>query len=392
MDKTPNSMRMHIGIFGCVNAGKSTLFNALVGQDVSIVSNLKGTTTDSVKKAFEIDKVGAVLFIDTAGIDDESSLGKQRVSKTMSEIDRINLAIMVLKNRNINKYELDLIDRFIDLKIPILFVINKTKDEEILDSLPDSLNKFSKNVVILDLLKDDVDEIYSQIYDISSLNFKEKKLFDGILSKDELAILITPIDRLAPKGRMILPQVQSLREILDLNCDIFVSQSCDINALLKKLTVKPSLVVADSKCILEVIKNSPKDLKITTFSILMARLKGDLEKFIDGANKLDNLKPNDKILIVEACSHQYIEGDIAKTKIPKLLEAYLGFKPNLSYAHKFSDLDEFDFIIHCGGCMINEKTMLNRQNIASSSQIPMTNFGILISKLQGVLDRVVEIF
>lgn len=191
---------------------------------------------------------------------------------------------------------------------------------------------------------------------------------------------------------MILPQVQSIRDILDLNSNIFISQSYDVTELLKKLTVKPSLVVVDSKCILEVIKNTPNDIKITTFSILMARLKGDLKMFVDGANKLDEIRPDDKILIVEACSHQYIEGDIARTKIPKLLEKYLGFKPNLDYSHKFTNVNEYALVVHCGGCMINQKAMVNRQNIANNNSVAMTNYGILISKIQGVLERVIEVF
>lgn len=384
VNKTPNSMRFTIGIFGCTNVGKSTLLNKLVKEDISITSPIEGTTTDSVKKAYEIDDVGAVLFIDTAGIDDDSDLGKERVKKAFLEINSIDLAIIVLKNRALNKYEIALIDKFKKECIQTLFVVNKFDDG--------IANLELKNTIVLNLLKDNTDEIFTQIKKIAYK--KNKELFDGILGKNEFVVLITPLDKAAPKGRMILPQVQALRDILDKGSNAYVSQNTNINELLLNFSKKPNLIVTDSQYIKEVVKNSPIDIKITTFSILMARLKGDLKQFVDGANALDKLKKSDKILIAEACSHRYVEGDIARVKIPKLLEKYLGFKPNLTYicGKEFNNIDSFSLIIHCGGCMLNDKTMFNRQKIAKDNNVAITNYGILISKIQGVLKRSIEIF
>ncbi|NLK67076.1 MAG: [FeFe] hydrogenase H-cluster maturation GTPase HydF [Campylobacteraceae bacterium] len=386
MNKTPNSLRFTIGIFGSTNAGKSTLLNALVGESVSITSSVKGTTTDSVKKAYELEGVGAVLFIDTAGLDDESELGKERVKKAVTEIDRVDLAIVVLKNEALNEQETTLVKKLKEKQIETLFVINKF-DESL-------VNLSLENSVSLNLLKDSVDEIYTHIKKIFDKKSEKREIFDGVLGENELVVLITPIDEAAPKGRMILPQTQALRDILDKKSHAFVSQNTNIDELLANFSKKPNLIVADSQYIQEVVKTSPKELKITTFSILMARLKGDLKGLVDGANMLDRLKENDKILIAEACSHRYVEGDIARTKIPKLLEKYLGFKPNLTYTcgKEFGDIDEFSLIIHCGGCMLNRKTMLNRQQTAKNKNIAITNYGVLISKTQGVLDRVIEIF
>lgn len=386
MNKTPNSLRYAIGIFGATNVGKSTLLNALVSQNISITSPIKGTTTDSVKKAYEINDVGAVLFIDTAGIDDESELGKERVKKAFGEISSVDLAIVVLKNKELSKCEISLIEKLKLSGIQTLFVINKFDEN--------SVNLGLKDAISLNLLKDSPDEIFAKIKKIAAKSARNHGLFDGILDKNELVLLITPLDKLAPKGRMILPQVQALRDILDKHSNAFFTQNTNISEVLANFSIKPNLAVADSQFIKEVVKNSPQELKITTFSILMARLKGDLKGFIEGANALDKLKKDDKILIAEACSHRYIEGDIARTKIPKMLEAYLGFKPNLSYVcgNEFKSINEFSLIIHCGGCMLNRNSLLNRQNLALNFGVPITNYGVLISKTQGVLDRVIEIF
>lgn len=384
MDKTPNSLRFTIGIFGAVNVGKSTLLNALVNENVAITSPISGTTTDSVKKAYEISGVGAVLFIDTAGIDDKSELGKKRMEKTLLQINNVDLAIIVLKNQALSSAEIALIDKFKQSGIKTLFVVNKFDENNI--------NLGLKDAIYLNLLKDKIDEIYTQIQKIAQKNSSNLELFNGILKQNSLVFLITPLDKSAPKGRMILPQNQALREILDTHSNAFVSQNTNISQILENFSKKPDLIVADSQYIKEVVQSSPKNLKITTFSILMARLKGDLKAFVDGVNALDNIKKDDKILIAEACSHRYIEGDIARTKIPKLLEKYLGFKPNLSYVcgNEFGKINEFSLIIHCGGCML--KNVQNRQNLAKNYGVAMTNYGVLISKIQGVLDRVIEIF
>ncbi|OCR92067.1 [FeFe] hydrogenase H-cluster maturation GTPase HydF [Campylobacter fetus] len=393
MQKTPNSSRLHIGIFGRTNVGKSTLLNLLTDQEVSIVSNIAGTTTNSVKKAVELHDIGAVLFTDTAGVDDASQIKDEIIDKVKGEIKKTDLAIMLFKEQILSKFDEMLIEHFLQMQTPILFIINKFDNDKFDINFQNILKKISPFVLCLNLKKDSIDEILISLEQIYKQNAKEKELFEQILEPNSLVVLVTPIDKEAPKDRLILPQVQALRNILDKNSNALVTQKID-ESLFKSLAKTPDLIVADSSCILESIKNCPESVKITTFSILMARLKGDLRILVNGANALDALKLGDKILIAEACSHRYIEGDIARTKIPKLLEKYLGFKPTISYVcgNDFGDISEFSLILHCGACMINRKFMIYRQNEALKNSVPITNYGVAISKMQGVLDKVLEIF
>ncbi|QKF91375.1 [FeFe] hydrogenase H-cluster maturation GTPase HydF [Campylobacter sp. CCUG 57310] len=390
---TPKSMRTAIGIFGRRNVGKSSIMNMLSNQSASIVSDVAGTTTDTVQKSIEIHGLGAATLFDTAGVDDVGELGKQRVLKTNETIENIDIALLVVENNEFGKFESELIAKFKSLSKPFLVLVNKcdlkgSKDEFLNLIKPFKFVKTSaKTSLNLELIYENLAEISKQI------SKDTDDLFSGILNPDDIVLLITPIDDEAPKGRLILPQVQAIRQILDGKAYVCVSSGADVSKTAQ--IFKPNLIVCDSQCVLEVVKTAPKEAKITTFSILMSRLKGDLSEFIKGSERAKSLKDNDKILIAEACTHNAKDGDIARVKIPKMLSKFSGKKLEFSYTNGKdypANLDEFALIIHCGGCMINKTMMKNRMQKASHAIVPITNYGIIISLCQGVLDRVTEIF
>lgn len=390
---TPKSMRTAIGIFGRRNVGKSSIMNMLSNQSASIVSDVAGTTTDTVQKSIEIHGLGAATLFDTAGVDDVGELGKQRVLKTNETIENIDIAVLVVENNEFGKFESELIAKFKSLSKPFLVLVNKcdlkgSKDEFLNLIKPFKFVKTSaKTSLNLELIYENLAEISKQI------SKDTDDLFSGILNPDDIVLLITPIDDEAPKGRLILPQVQAIRQILDGKAYVCVSSSADVSKTAQMF--KPNLIVCDSQCVLEVVKTAPKEAKITTFSILMSRLKGDLSEFIKGSERAKSLKDNDKILIAEACTHNAKDGDIARVKIPKMLSKFSGKKLEFSYTNGKDypvNLDEFALIIHCGGCMINKTMMKNRMQKASHAIVPITNYGIIISLCQGVLDKVTEIF
>lgn len=386
-------MRTAIGIFGRRNVGKSSIMNMLSNQSASIVSDVAGTTTDTVQKSIEIHGLGAATLFDTAGVDDVGELGKQRVLKTNETIENIDIAVLVVENNEFGKFESELIAKFKSLSKPFLVLVNKCDLKESKDEFLNFIKPFkfvktsAKTSLNLELIYENLAEISKQI------SKDTDDLFSGILNPDDIVLLITPIDDEAPKGRLILPQVQAIRQILDGKAYVCVSSSADVSKAAQMF--KPNLIVCDSQCVLEVVKTAPKEAKITTFSILMSRLKGDLSEFIKGSERAKSLKDNDKILIAEACTHNAKDGDIARVKIPKMLSKFSGKKLEFSYTNGKdypANLDEFALIIHCGGCMINKTMMKNRMQKASHAIVPITNYGIIISLCQGVLDRVTEIF
>ncbi|QKG28493.1 [FeFe] hydrogenase H-cluster maturation GTPase HydF [Campylobacter sp. RM16187] len=390
---TPKSMRTAIGIFGRRNVGKSSIMNMLSNQSASIVSDVAGTTTDTVQKSIEIHGLGAATLFDTAGVDDVGELGKQRVLKTNETIENIDIAVLVVENNKFGKFESELIAKFKSLSKPFLVLVNKCDLKESKDEFLNLIKPFkfvktsAKTSLNLELIYENLAEISKQI------SKDTDDLFSGILNPNDIVLLITPIDDEAPKGRLILPQVQAIRQILDGKAYVCVSSSADVSKTAQMF--KPNLIVCDSQCVLEVVKTAPKEAKITTFSILMSRLKGDLSEFIKGSERAKSLKDNDKILIAEACTHNAKDGDIARVKIPKMLSKFSGKKLEFSYTNGKdypANLDEFALIIHCGGCMINKTIMKNRMQKASRAIVPITNYGIIISLCQGVLDRVTEIF
>ena len=390
---TPKSMRIAVGIFGRRNVGKSSIMNMLSNQSASIVSDVAGTTTDTVQKSIEIHGLGAATLFDTAGVDDAGELGQKRILKTNETIENIDIAVLVVENNEFSKFESELIDKFKSLNKPFLLLVNKCDLKETKGEFLNLIKPFkfiktsAKTKLGLELIYEGLAEISKQISKDSD------DLFSGILNPGDVVLLITPIDDEAPKGRLILPQVQAIRQILDGKAYVCVSSDADVSKTAQMF--KPNLIVCDSQCVLQVVKTAPKDAKITTFSILMSRLKGDLNEFIKGSKRAASLKDNDKILIAEACTHNAKDGDIARVKIPKMLSKFSGKKLEFSYTNGKdypANLDEFALIVHCGGCMINKTMMKNRMQKASQAVVPITNYGIIISLCQGVLDRVTEIF
>ena len=376
---TPKSMRIAVGIFGRRNVGKSSIMNMLSNQSASIVSDVAGTTTDTVQKSIEIHGAG--------------ELGKKRILKTNETIENIDIAVLVVENNEFAKFESELIDKFKSLNKPFLLLVNKCDLKETKGEFLNLIKPF-KFIKTSAKTKLNLELIYEGLAEISKQISKDNDdLFSGILNPGDIVLLITPIDDEAPKGRLILPQVQAIRQILDGKAYVCVSSDADVSKTAQMF--KPNLIVCDSQCVLQVVKTAPKDAKITTFSILMSRLKGDLNEFIKGCKRAASLKDNDKILIAEACTHNAKDGDIARVKIPKMLSKFSGKKLEFSYTNGKdypANLDEFALIVHCGGCMINKTMMKNRMQKASQAVVPITNYGIIISLCQGVLDRVTEIF
>ena len=390
---TPKAMRIAVGIFGRRNVGKSSIMNMLSSQSASIVSDVAGTTTDTVQKSIEIHGLGAATLFDTAGVDDVGELGQKRILKTNETIENIDIAVLVVENNEFSKFESELIDKFKSLNKPFLLLVNKCDLKETKGEFLNLIKPF-KFIKTSAKTKLNLELIYEGLAEISKQISKDNDdLFSGILNPGDIVLLITPIDDEAPKGRLILPQVQAIRQILDGKAYVCVSSDADVSKTAQMF--KPNLIVCDSQCVLQVVKTAPKDAKITTFSILMSRLKGDLNEFIKGCKRAASLKDNDKILIAEACTHNAKDGDIARVKIPKMLSKFSGKKLEFSYTNGKdypANLDEFALIVHCGGCMINKTMMKNRMQKASQAVVPITNYGIIISLCQGVLDRVTEIF
>lgn len=386
--KALKSMRLHIGVFGRTNVGKSSLLNRITNQEISIVSDVAGTTTDVVEKSMELLPVGPVTFLDTAGLDDNTELGKQRIEKTMKVLNRIDVGIIVCDQRGIGEYEEELIKKFDELKIPHLIVMNKCDIEK--PAL-------------------EVDALYTSVKDDEQLVFKFKEALVKLLPDDfvnspkiasdlvepkSTVILVIPIDKEAPKGRIILPQVQTLRDLLDSDCLTYVVKETELKQALDNLKTPPALVVTDSQAFKKVSEIVPDEIPLTSFSILFARLKGDLDVFVKGAEAIDNLKDGDMVLILESCTHHAIEDDIGRVKIPNLLRKRT--EKNLvihNYAgHDFPDIKDYKLIIHCGACMTNKREVLSRILLADKAGVPITNYGVAISYCLGILPRAVKIF
>lgn len=393
--KSLKSMRLHIGVFGRTNVGKSSLLNKITNQEVSIVSDIAGTTTDVVEKSMELLPVGPVTFLDTAGLDDETELSVQRIEKTMKVVNRIDVAVVVCDFNGIGKFENDLIEKFKELKIPYLIVVNKC------DLAPKSFH--------IDLKSELSNIIYTSVKKDEKIVFKFKEALVNLLPEDfvnspkivgdlvpakSTVILVIPIDKEAPKGRIILPQVQTLRDLLDNNCLSYVVKESELKDALANLKTPPALVVTDSQAFKKVSEIVPENVSLTSFSILFARLKGDLDEFVNGARAIENLKDGDMVLILESCTHHAIEDDIGRVKIPNLLRKKTG--KNLvihNYAgHDFPDIKDYKLIIHCGACMTNRREVLSRVLIANKNNVPITNYGVVISYCLGILPRAIKIF
>ncbi len=388
--KTLKSMRLHIGVFGRTNVGKSSLLNRVTNQEISIVSEIAGTTTDVVEKSMELLPVGPVTFLDTAGLDDETELGEKRIEKTMKIINRIDVAVVVCDYEGLDDYEKELIKKFDELKIPYLIVENKCDIKKV--EIPDYKN------VLYTSVKDDENLVFrfkDALVKLLPDDFvNSPKIVGDLVPPKSTVILVIPIDKEAPKGRIILPQVQTIRDLLDSDCLSYVVKETELKQAIENLKTPPALVVTDSQAFKQVSEIVPEDIALTSFSILFARLKGDLDEFIKGAKAIENLKDGDMVLILESCTHHAIEDDIGRVKIPNWLRKKTG--KNLvihNYAgHDFPDLSDYKLVIHCGACMTNRREVLSRILIANQKNVPITNYGIVISYCLGILPRAVKIF
>jgi len=397
---TPKSLRLHIGIFGRTNVGKSTLVNYISGQDTAIVSSVAGTTTDSVYKSMELSPLGPITLIDTAGIDDISDLSKERIERTTKVFDLTDVAIIVLSPNIWTQYENNIIKQLNDKKTPFLFVINNYKKDFLSD---DFINKLSQYKFIetkllqetgyreqfLSTLKQNLLSIIPE--DVLNL----QPLTQNIIKSFQTIVMVVPLDLGAPKGRLILPQVQMIRACLDINAIVIITKETELKQTLEKLKNKPDIVICDSQVVKKVLDIIPKDVAFTTFSIIFSSNKSNFKTMLEGIKAIKNLKPQDKILIAEACSHHASKDDIGRVKIPKLLSKYLGFdiKFDVSAGIDYpKNLEQYSLIIHCGGCMINRKQMISRLNYAVEKKVPITNYGMVISFVNNTLDRVIEPF
>lgn len=395
--KTLKSMRLHIGIFGKTNVGKSSLLNRITNQDVSIVSNIAGTTTDVVEKTMELLPIGPVNFLDTAGINDSTALSSERIEKTMKIINRTDVAIVVCDYNGIDDYERNLIETFNELKIPFMIFINKTDEKYPSDSIIDDLKNYTKHILLSSVKTDDL--IVFKIKDLLVKLLPEDfvnspKIVGDLIPQGSTVILVIPIDKEAPKGRIILPQVQTLRDLLDNNCVSVVVKESELKSAIDNLKIAPSLVVTDSQAFKNVSEIVPENIPLTSFSILFARLKGDLNAFSQGAKAIEKLQDGDRVLILESCTHHAIEDDIGRVKIPNLLRKKTGKNliiDNIA-GHDFPDISKYKLIIHCGACMTNRREVLSRILLASENNVPITNYGICISYCLGILPRALKIF
>lgn len=398
MQKTPKSMRVHIGIFGKRNVGKSSLINIITHQKTSIVSNVAGTTTDAVEKAMEMLPIGPVVFIDTAGIDDVGELGLQRIEKSKKITERTDIAIIVCDYRGFDDYEIELVQTFKEQNIPIISVINKSDEGKISEEAEQKIRDLSCETLVISA-KNDTD-IPAKIREALIRNVPEEfinppEITENIAENGDTVILVTPIDKEAPKGRLIMPQVNVLRELLDNNCITLVVTEKGLSKALCSLKEMPKIVITDSQAFKEVSEIVPQNVALTSFSILFARLKGDLKTFCEGAKAIDELQDGDKVLICESCTHHVIEDDIGRVKIPNLVRKKCGKNiifENVS-SHEFpKNADEYKLIIHCGGCMTNRREILSRIGKAKEANVAITNYGIAISYCLGILDRAIKPF
>ncbi len=395
--KTLKSMRLHIGIFGKTNVGKSSLLNRITNQDVSIVSNIAGTTTDVVEKTMELLPIGPVNFLDTAGINDSTALSSERIEKTMKIINRTDVAIVVCDYNGIDDYERNLIEKFNELKIPFMIFINKTDEKYPSDSIIEDLKNYTEHILLSSVKTDDlivfkIKELLVKLLPEDFVN--SPKIVGDLIPQGSTVILVIPIDKEAPKGRIILPQVQTLRDLLDNNCVSIVVKESELKSAIDNLKSAPSLVVTDSQAFKNVSEIVPENIPLTSFSILFARLKGDLNAFSQGAKSIEKLQDGDRVLILESCTHHAIEDDIGRVKIPNLLRKKTGKNliiDNIA-GHDFPDISKYKLIIHCGACMTNRREVLSRILLASENNVPITNYGICISYCLGILPRALKIF
>ncbi len=395
LNKTPSADRIHIGFFGRRNAGKSSVVNAVTGQELAVVSQIKGTTTDPVWKAMELLPLGPVVVIDTPGIDDEGDLGALRVRKARQILNKTDVAVLIVDGTvGITAPEQELLDIFQEKQIPYVVAFNKEDLKDTKDSIPGF--SVTENAIRISAKTGfQIEDLKEKIGQLTVRQEPERRIVGELLNSLDLVVLVTPIDQAAPKGRLILPQQQTIRDILDSDAVAVTVKEDQLKSTLEQLKKQPAMVITDSQVFGKVNEDVPKQVPLTSFSILFARYKGSLETVVQGAAAIETLQDGDKVLISEGCTHHRQCDDIGSVKIPRWLKEYTKkqLQIHLSSGTEFpEDLSDYQLIIHCGGCMLNEREMKYRLKCAQDQEVPITNYGIAIAYMQGILRRSVELF
>lgn len=385
-----SSERLHIAFFGMRNAGKSSLVNAVTGQNLAVVSDIKGTTTDPVKKAMELLPLGPVVIIDTPGMDDVGQLGDLRVKRAREILAQTDIAVLTVDaQKGLDALDKELLELFEHKKLPYLVAYNKA------DLCVDRKHLQPQELYVSAKTKENITKLKQRIAALAEKEKNEQRIVGDLLSPGDFVVLVTPIDEAAPKGRLILPQQQTIRDILDAHCSIAVCQDTELKQTLDSLSVKPKLIITDSQVFEKVAHDAPKDVALTSFSILFARYKGDLETLVKGAAQLKQLKSGDRILISEGCSHHRQCNDIGTVKLPGWIENYSGASLQFEFASggEFPEcLTKYALIVHCGGCMLNEKEMKSRIAKAEQENVAIVNYGLAIALMHGILRRSLQPF
>lgn len=392
MENTPRSNRIHIGIFGKRNSGKSSLINALTGQEIAVVSDFAGTTTDPVYKAMEIHGLGACVFIDTAGLDDEGELGALRIKQTMRAMERTDIALIVCTDDQIDQ-ELQWSKWLKEKNTPILWILNKADLHADSEQIARRIEKQCGQMplIVSARNREGMEEIRRSMIGQFPDETMERGIVGRLVSAGDVVMLVMPQDIQAPKGRLILPQVQTIRELLDRKCLVMSCTTENITSMLQALVEPPKLIITDSQVFKTVYELKPEASRLTSFSVLFAQYKGDIDYYIEGANAISQLTENSRVLIAEACTHAPLTEDIGRVKIPHMLRKRIGERLQIDMVSGTDfpeDLSSYDLVIHCGACMFNRKYVLNRVAQARNQHIPMTNYGVVIAYINGILDKI----
>ena len=393
LNNTPSANRLHIALFGRRNSGKSSLINALTGQDTALVSDIPGTTTDPVSKAMELHGIGPCVIIDTPGFDDEGTLGEMRIERTLKAIERTDIALLFCEENDL-RIETEWKKQLETKNIPVILILNKADIRKDTPSISDTIGKAlgQKPLIVSAKEKQGIEEIRLAILEKLPQDFEQPSITGDLVGENDLVLLVMPQDIQAPKGRLILPQVQTMRELLDKKCLVMSCTTDKLPQTLQALAYPPKLIITDSQVFKTVYEQKPVESLLTSFSVLMAGYKGDIRQFIEGASAIDSLTENSHVLIAEACAHAPMTEDIGRVKIPRLLRKKIGegLQIDMVSGSDFpKDLSKYDLIIHCGACMFNRKHVMNRLDSASHQQVPMTNYGITLAHLMGILNKIV---
>ncbi|MBQ2856161.1 MAG: [Bacteroidaceae bacterium] len=390
LNNTPTANRLHIALFGRRNSGKSSLINALTRQDAALVSDIPGTTTDPVSKAVELHGIGPCVIIDTPGFDDEGALGEMRIERTLKAIERTDIALLLCEETNL-QVEAAWMQQLKAKNIPVILILNKADIRKDISSLIEQ-ELGEKPLLVSAKEKQGMEDIRLAILEKLPQDFEQPSITGDLVSENDLVLLVMPQDIQAPKGRLILPQVQTMRELLDKKCLVMSCTTDKLPQTLQALARPPKLIITDSQVFKTVYEQKPAESLLTSFSVLMAGYKGDIRQFVEGASAIDRLTENSRVLIAEACAHAPTTEDIGRVKIPRLLRKKIGegLQIDMVSGSDFpKDLSGYDLIIHCGACMFNRKHVMNRLESASSQQVPMTNYGITLAHLMGILEKIV---